>query len=67
MATYKEIQIYVKNKHGFTPKTCWIANVKELCGLPMKDAWNRSGQRTNPCPSDKIKCIKNAFKHFKMI
>lgn len=32
MATYKEIQQYVKLKYGFTPKTCWIAHMKEMYG-----------------------------------
>lgn len=33
MATYKEIQKYVKDIHGFVPKTCWIAHMKEVCGI----------------------------------
>ena len=33
MSTYRRIQEYVKRQYGFTPKTCWIAHVKELCGL----------------------------------
>ena len=33
MATYKEIQAYVKEKYGFQPKTCWIAHMKEVCGI----------------------------------
>ena len=36
MATYKEIQGYVKETYGFLPKTCWIAHMKELCGIPIK-------------------------------
>jgi hypothetical protein len=62
MATYKEIQIYVKNKHGFTPKTCWIAHVKEICGLTKR----RLEERRYPCPPERIENIKDAFKHFKM-
>ena len=41
MATYKEIQGYVKETYGFLPKTCWIAHMKELCGIPVKNAPNR--------------------------
>jgi hypothetical protein len=67
MATYKEIQDYVKNKYGFVPKTCWIADVREICGLPVRKAGNRSGERSNPCPPEKIEAIKDAFKHFKMV
>ena len=67
MAIYKQIQANVKHKYGFVPKTCWIAHVKEICGLPLKKAWNRKGERINPCPSGKIEFIKDAFRHFKMI
>ena len=67
MATIPEIQDYVKREYGFTPKTCWIAHVKEMCGINVKKAWNRrADERSNPCPSDKIECIKDALKHFKM-
>ena len=41
MATYKEIQAYVKDKYGFQPKMCWIAHMKEVCGIPVKNAPNR--------------------------
>jgi hypothetical protein len=64
MASYKEIQRYVKANSGFTPKTCWIAHVKEICGLAVKRAWNRSGARMVPCPQDKVAPIKEAFRHF---
>ena len=69
MATYKEIQSYVKSKYGFQPKTCWIAHMKELCGLPVKVSHNRYSleKREKPCPDDKQLAIKDAFKHFGMI
>ena len=68
MATYKEIQEWIKKKYKYEPKTCWIADVKEQCGLPVKSAWNRQGpKRRNPCPKDKIKDIKSAFHYFGMI
>jgi hypothetical protein len=68
MATYEEIQQYVKANYGFKPKTCWIADVKEQCGIQRREAWNRQGlERTNPCPVTKIECIKDAFRHFGMI
>jgi hypothetical protein len=38
MATYEQIQDYVRKKYGFIPKTCWIAHVKEMCGLQMRKA-----------------------------
>jgi hypothetical protein len=66
MATYEEIQDYIKQKYGFIPKTCWIAHVKEICGLPVRKPWNRLRERSHPCPPEKIENIKDAFKHFKM-
>ena len=68
MATYQQIQQWVKKKYGFTVKTCWIADVKEQCGLPMRVSPNRQGKnRLHTCPKNKIRYIKKAFRHFGMI
>jgi len=68
MATYAEIQAYVQKHHGFVPKTCWIAHVKELNGLPTRRAWNRTGpERVAPCPPDKRQAIEEALRHFGMM
>ena len=67
MATYQQIQDYVKKTYGFTVRTGWIAHVKEICGLEPKEAWNRKHPRSNPCPPDKIEPIMQAFRHFGMI
>ncbi|OLC74575.1 MAG: hypothetical protein AUH78_10875 [Gemmatimonadetes bacterium 13_1_40CM_4_69_8] len=68
MATYDEVSDYVKRQFGFAPKTCWIAHVKELNGLPVGRAWNRAGRgRIVPCPEDKRPAIERAFHHFRMI
>ena len=68
MATYQEIQTYVKQIYGFEPKTCWIAHVKELSSLPVRRAWNSEGkERKVPCPTKKVEIIQEAFKHFKMM
>ena len=67
-ATYVEIQEFVKEKNGFTVKTCWIAHAKEKCGLNPKKAHNRQGKkRLFPCPDDKFEAIRKAFKHYNMI
>jgi len=52
MATYKEIQEDVRDRHGLAVKTCWIAHVKEQNGLDMGIARNRQspGARVYPCP-----------------
>ena len=68
MATYREIQAWVKRTYCFVPKTCWIAHCKELHGLPRRDAPNRQGDdRVVPCPAHKQIAIEAAFRHFRMI
>lgn len=69
MATYKEIQKFVKEKHGVSIKTCWIADMKEKNNIIGNQAPNRidSECRTNPCPKEHEEKINNAFKHFNMI
>ncbi len=69
MATYKQIQEYVKSTYGYVPKTCWIAHMKELTGQNVKVANNRYdvNKREKPCPDDKMASIKEAFIHFNMI
>jgi len=68
MATYKEIVAFVRDESGFTPQTCWIADVKERCGLKPRPAPNRySVERAKPCPASKRPAIESALKHFGMI
>ncbi len=68
-ATYRDIQRWVKARHGFVPKTCWIAHCKELAGLPVKRAPNRRGNtRAVPCPKGRERsAIFAAFRHFGMV
>jgi hypothetical protein len=68
MATYKEIQKWVKKEYSFVPKSCWIAHVKEISGLPIHKAYNRVGvNRLIPCPMEKKEGIRSAFIYFGMI
>ncbi len=69
MATYSEIQAWVRKQHGFTAKTCWIAHVKSDCGLPVRTAPNRrdASVREIPCPASKRPAIVAALRHFKMV
>ena len=67
MATYKQIQKFVKDKNGFMPQSCWIAHAKEITGLPVKRSHRRTGSRVKPCPEDKLKPIQDAFRHFGMM
>jgi len=68
MATYKEIQKYVKQRYGYTPKTCWIAHVKALHNLTGgPDPNRRNPKRAHPCPVNKKRDIEEALRHFGMI
>ena len=69
MATYKEIQSYIRHRYSVTVKTCWIADMKEECGLPLRTAPNRASmeRRLHPCPDAKKGMIIDAFRHFGMI
>jgi hypothetical protein len=68
MATYTQIQLFVAEKYGWIPETCWIADVKRKCGLPAKDAPNRkSNESVKPCPPEKRRAIEEAFRYFGMI
>ena len=65
VATYKQIQHWVREYLGWTPKTCWIAHCKELAGIPVKRAHNRQeSHRAEPCPVNKRSAILAAFQHF---
>ena len=52
MATYREIQAWIKKQHGFVPKTCWIAHVMSDYNLTTRQASNRMNAafRREPCP-----------------
>lgn len=69
MATYKEIQNYIKEKYDVVIKTCWIAHMKEQCGLPLRKSPNRkdSNKREYPCPDNKREMIIEAFENFNML
>lgn len=67
MATYKQIQTWVKQNYGFVPETCWIADVKSQSGLSMRRApYRKSAERVKPCPLEKIEIILTALRHFGM-
>ena len=68
MATYRQIQEWVRDRYHWTPKTCWIAHCKELTGLPLRDAPNRRArERRQPCPRDKREAIFQALRHFMIL
>jgi len=69
MATYKQMQDYVRDNFGYVPKTCWIAHMKEICGLSPQIAKNRRSHavRMYPCPPEKQDDLRKAFMHFNWI
>ena len=69
MATYKEIQEYVRRHHGVTVKTCWIAHVKELNNLPVRTAPNRlsASERQDLCPRQHRAKIEEAMRVLGML
>lgn len=68
MATYKQLQDWVKEQYGFVPHKCWIADVKRMEGLRMRKAPNRIGDTpVILCPNDKIEPIRSALAYFRMI
>lgn len=38
---YMRIQQHVRANWGFVPKTCWVADRKEVLGFDVRPAWNR--------------------------
>lgn len=64
MATYREIQDDIRINEGRVVKTCWIAHVKELNGLPLRKAPNRHSvnQRVYPCPPEMRELIEASMR-----
>lgn len=69
MATYREIQSYLRKHNNFAAQTCWIADVLADHGLTTRIAANRIDpvSRAKPCPADKRPHIVAALRHFAMI
>ncbi|TRL28976.1 hypothetical protein FM996_18040 [Methylosinus sporium] len=69
MASYREIQDYIRASNGFVAQTCWIAHVASDYGLTKRIAHNRltPGERAKPCPLGKRPAIEAALRHFRMI
>jgi len=59
---------YVRARHGFTPKTGWIAHVKELNGLPLRPTHNRGrSARVIPCPPERQAAVEETLRHFAIL
>jgi hypothetical protein len=64
--TYKAIQADVRDSSGRTVKTCWIAHVKALNGLPIRQAPNRQSlnSRVHPCPDWARPLIEDSLRRY---
>ena len=69
MATYKEIQIYIKDNYGVSVKSCWIADMKDKHNLLTRISANRISvnRRLHPCPDRHKVKLETAFRYFRMI
>ncbi len=69
-ATYAEIKQYIKEKHGLNVSNLYIAQVKEKCGIDMRENFNlpKSEDSKQPkCPEEKERAILEALKHFGLV
>jgi hypothetical protein len=68
--TYKKIQEYIENKYQFKVHTAYIAEVKRMHGLDVRDAYNLvdnpKSKRKHPIP-EKVKAIEDALRHFNIL
>jgi hypothetical protein len=69
MATYEQVQQDLKERHGISVKSCWIAHVKEMNGLPMRRAPNRRSMdmRVHPCPEKWRPAIEDSMRRLGML
>jgi hypothetical protein len=66
--TYREVRAYVYSRHRFSPRTGWIAHVKELNGLTLRPTHNRqSPARIDACPPERRSAIEEALRHFGLL
>jgi hypothetical protein len=62
-ATDQEIQKWISRQHGFAPETAWLLHCKELFGLVAPG----TAPKENPCPTEKVAAIKQAFRRFGLL
>ena len=69
-ATYEEIKDYIFDKYRVKISSLYIAQVKQKHGIIERDCYNNSKKENlnqPQCPSEKVKLIEEALRHFKMI
>ncbi len=69
-ATYEEIKDYVLEHTGLKVSSLYIAQVKGKCGIIERVNYNlpkSESSRQPKCPLEKVKAIRDALEHFRMI
>ncbi len=70
-ATYTNIKNYIKERYGVEVHSSYIAQVRRLCGLDMRECYNKSKKeipiRVSQCPDSKAKYIREALAYFEEI
>ncbi len=69
-ATYEEIKDYIFDKYRVKISSLYIAQVKQKHGIIERECYNNSKKENlnqPQCPSEKVKLIEEALRHFKMI
>ncbi|CAI1522922.1 Uncharacterised protein [Serratia fonticola] len=69
MATYVQIQAFIKEKYGESIDSCHIAHVLDMHALVGKPAPNRISpdSRVKKCSEKKILLIEEALRYFGML
>ena len=69
-ATYAQIKEYVWNKFELKVPALYIAQIKQKCGIELREHYNKSKKEKQfipQCTPEKEKAIMDALRHFKMI
>jgi hypothetical protein len=61
--TDQEIQKWISRQHGFVPESAWLLHCKEQFGLVAPG----TAPKENPCPSEKVAAIQQAFRRFGLL
>lgn len=63
-ATYADINKYLMEHFGFAALNSWIADVKEMYGIPTRP---RAHKRTRTCPEERRVPITKALRALKVL
>lgn len=69
IATYPEIQEYIKKKYGLNVSNLYIAQIKNKIGIKERKNYNigEGKSRIPTCPPEKEAAIMDAFRYFNLI